>query len=240
MTRARSVAAGEQSQWVEQIAGPASVSAAGPCHIVVAGTMAAGKTTLTAGLSEALKLPAYVEEPHRNPFLERFYRDPTRWALPSLLWFVSDTAHQHAEIHERGGGVQDHSFYENVNVFGPTMAAEGKLRAEEWELLREVSHAISAHLPPPALVLLIEAPVNVLLARIASRGRVYEAEVDSGYLEALSITRRDFFRAWRASPVLRIDSALVDLRDQSQIDAIAAVVLNRLSPARFDLTPFTD
>jgi deoxyadenosine/deoxycytidine kinase len=191
---------------------------------VVAGTIAAGKTTLTQALSKALELPAFTERPQANPFLKRFYADPKRWALLSQLWFVSDTARQHVEIHERGGAVQDHSVYENVYVFGATLAAEGKLQDDEWELLQEAANSIIACLPPPALVLLVEAPVENLLERIAARARPYEVAIDAGYLEALTAKRREFFAHWSVSPVLLIDSAVMDLRVQHQTDIIAAAV----------------
>lgn len=191
---------------------------------MVAGTIAAGKTTLTQALSEALDLPAFTERPQANPFLERFYADPKRWALSSQLWFVSDTARQHVEIHECGGAVQDHSVYENVYVFGATLADEGKLQEDEWELLQETANSIIACLPPPALVLLVEAPAENLLERIAARARPYEADIDLGYLKALMAKRREFFKHWSLSPVLLIDSAAMDLRTQHQTDIIAAAV----------------
>jgi deoxyadenosine/deoxycytidine kinase len=54
-------------------------------HIVIEGPIGAGKTTLTRRLSERFGVPAVLEDPQANPFLERFYRDSARYALPTQL-----------------------------------------------------------------------------------------------------------------------------------------------------------
>lgn len=209
---------------LELIAGPPAVTPEAGRHIVVAGTMGVGKTTLTQALAEALEMPAYIETPETNPFLKRFYVDPSRWALQSQLWFLSDTAHQHLEIHKRGGAVQDHSVYENAFVFAATLAHEGKLQRDEWRLLQEAAHSVVACLPPPALVLLLEAPVGHLLERIAARARPYEVDIDPEYLVALNTRRSDYFRRWSAAPVLSVDTTEFDLRVEKETDIIATAV----------------
>jgi deoxyadenosine/deoxycytidine kinase len=199
---------------------------AGVAHILVAGTIGSGKTTLTEALAAALGLPAVAERPQANPFLERFYADKRRWALASQLWFASDSARQHAEIHSGRGGVQDHSIYENVHVFGAALAEQGALAEDEWALLKKVTAPVIDRLPPPALVILIETPVEVLVGRIAGRGRTYEAGIDSAYLSDLTRKRKEFFEGWQRSPVLTVDSVETDLRLAREIDVIAAKVVD--------------
>lgn len=219
---------GVQESFLRQIAGPAVAPGDGSQHVIVAGTIAAGKTTLTEALAASLKLPASFERPEANPFLERFYADRRRWALASQLWFAADSAHQHLAIHNRGGGVQDHSVYENVHVFGATLAHHGSLADDEWALLRGASAPIVDSLPPPAIVVLVEAQVRDLLARIRARGRAYESTIDSEYLAELNRRRREYFEHWERSPVLLVDSSSIDLRQSAGTDIIAAKVLDYL------------
>lgn len=213
---------------IRQIAGPDSPPEDGGSHIVVAGTIGAGKTTLVTALSSALGLPAMTERPDANPFLERFYLNPSRWALASQLWFASDSVRQHIEIHEHSGAVQDHSVYENVHAFGMALAEQGVLDGDEWDLLREFADMTIAQLPPPAIVILLEAPVETLLKRIAARGRDYELAIDRDYLEMLNRARNTYFRNWRNSPVLLVDSAALDLRQKSEIQLIVHKIIEYL------------
>jgi deoxyadenosine/deoxycytidine kinase len=213
---------------LRQIAGPAEAPSDGANHIVVAGTIAAGKTTLTQGLSPRLGLSAVIERPAENPFLERFYEDRRRWALASQLWFATDSARQHLEIHRVGGAIQDHSIYENVYVFGAALAAHGSLAEDEWGLLLAMAEPVVESLPPPSLVVLVEAPVELLMERIQARGRAYEADIDHDYLAELNNTRRRFFEQWHRSPVLRVDSGVLDLRRSDQADIIAGKLVEYL------------
>jgi deoxyadenosine/deoxycytidine kinase len=221
---------GQQSP-LRQIAGPVqtpSAGANGANHIVVAGTIATGKTTLTRALADRLDLPAVAERPEANPFLERFYADRRRWALASQLWFTTDSGRQHVEIHLAGGGVQDHSIYENVHVFGAALAAHGALADDEWELLQATAAPLIDSLPPPSIVVLIEAPVEALMERIEARGRAYESGIDREYLTQMTNTRREFFERWSASPVLLLDSSASDLRELDQTEIIAARLVEYL------------
>lgn len=219
---------GDDQDAVRRIAGPAVAPPEGDRHVLIAGTIASGKTTLTEALAARLGLPAISERPDANPFLVRFYADRRRWALASQLWFALDSARQHQEIHRRGGAVQDHSIYENIEVFGAALAAHGELAEDEWALLREATGPVLAALPPPAVVVLLEAPVEELLRRVRARARTYEDGLGSGYLAELSSRRRAYFEGWDASPVLLVDSAAVDVRTSGGVDLIAARVLEYL------------
>ena len=65
--------------------------------------------------------------------------------------------------------------------------------------------------PPPSAVIYLTAPVDVLLERIARRGRRYEATISAGYLEDLSAAYARYFAQYVAAPVIEINVSQIDL-----------------------------
>ena len=56
-------------------------------HIVVEGPIGAGKTSLARRIADTTGATLMLENPDENPFLPKFYRDMTRYALPTQLFF---------------------------------------------------------------------------------------------------------------------------------------------------------
>ena len=54
-------------------------------YIVVEGPIGVGKTSLARRIAAETGAQPLMEQPQENPFLERFYRDSARYALPTQL-----------------------------------------------------------------------------------------------------------------------------------------------------------
>jgi hypothetical protein len=59
-------------------------------YIVLAGNIGAGKSTLVRMICERLGWEPYYEPVAENPYLQDFYRDMSRWAFHSQLFFLID------------------------------------------------------------------------------------------------------------------------------------------------------
>jgi deoxyadenosine/deoxycytidine kinase len=50
--------------------------------IIVEGNIGVGKSTLCKSLSERLNYVLFLEPTTENPFLEKYYKEPKKYALP--------------------------------------------------------------------------------------------------------------------------------------------------------------
>ena len=70
-------------------------------YIVVEGAIGVGNTSLARKLGLKLGRDLLLEAPAENPFLERFYAEPERFALATQLNFNERHQHKVALVHAR-------------------------------------------------------------------------------------------------------------------------------------------
>src|SRR5579862_3704291 len=147
-------------------------SAATHQYVVVEGPIGVGKTSLARRLCASLGAEAVLEQAAANPFLERFYRNPRAGALPTQLYFLFQRAQQLAALKQQ-------------DMFAPVRVADYLLEKDrlfarvtlddaEYALYEQVYARLDVEAPKPDLVVYLQAPVDVLLERIARRGIGYE------------------------------------------------------------------
>jgi deoxyadenosine/deoxycytidine kinase len=87
------------------------------------------------------------------------------------------------------------------------------LDAEELKLYEQVYAHVTVDAPVPDLVIYLQAPVDVLLKRIARRGIRYERRIDAAYLRRLSEAYARLFLNYDAAPLLIVNAAHINLVD---------------------------
>ena len=177
-------------------------------YIVVEGAIGVGKTSLTKKLATTLGAQAVLEQADENPYLERFYRNPRVGALPAQLYFLFQRAQQQAQLKQQ-------DLFGSVRVADYLLAkddlfARMTLEDEEYGLYRQVHERLAIDPPRPDLVVYLQAPVDVLLDRIARRGISHENLIDRAYLTRLNEAYARFFHAYDDSPLLIVNAANID------------------------------
>jgi deoxyguanosine kinase len=181
--------------------------------IVLEGPIGVGKTTLANKLAESLGAERVLERAEDNPFLERFYRNPRAGAFPAQLYFLFQRAQQLAAL-------QQQDLFAPVRVADylidkDRLFARVTLDDEEYRLYEQIYEKLAIEAPKPDLVIYLQAPVDVLLSRIARRGVPHEHFIDRGYLERLNDAYARFFHEYDAAPLLIVNAAAIDPINQS-------------------------
>lgn len=198
-------------------------------HVVVVGSIGAGKSTILARLSPALGVPPVEQGYEANPFLTRFYADPPQWAFRSQLWFTAEAIARHARVHrDARGGVQEQSVRSTHAVMTTVLHDAGHISDEEHATLGGLVEAADALLPAPALVLAVRATTDELLRRIEARGRPFERGIDAAYLEDIDAALSAFLQACR-EPVMEVDTERLDVRGDDDLAAVVEQVREALA-----------
>ena len=178
-------------------------------YIVVEGPIGVGKTTLARRLAESFGGETLLEAPEENPFLPRFYEDPGMNALATQLFFLLQRVRRLEQLRQADlfAAVRVGDFMiEKDRLF-----AELTLDADELALYRRVHDRVAGVVAPPDLVIYLQAPVEVLLARIASRGIPYEEHMDPRYLDRVASAYTRFFHHYEDAPLVIVNAAEIDL-----------------------------
>jgi deoxyadenosine/deoxycytidine kinase len=203
--------------------------------IVIEGPIGVGKTTLASKLANTLAAELILEHADDNPFLERFYRNPRAGALPTQLYFLFQRAQQMSALKQQ-------------DLFAPLRIADylidkdrlfarTTLEDEEYRLYEQVQAKLAIDAPRPDLVVYLQAPVDVLLARIARRGIRYEQFIDRDYLERLNDAYARFFHEFEAAPLLIVNAAAIDpIGSEADFEELLAAV-RRMRRGRLYFNP---
>ena len=198
--------------------------------IGVAGNVGAGKSTLTRLLSELLCWEPFYEAVDDNPYLADFYQDMPTWSFHSQVFFLSRRLSHHRLIIERPGTVvQDRTVYEDAEIFARNLYLQGNMSERDWQSYWDLYQTVITTLPPPDLVIFLQASVPSLEERIRQRGRDYEQRIETDYLTRLNELYTQWVDGFSLCPVLTVPTdnlnfALVD----SHLELIASRVLDKL------------
>jgi deoxyadenosine/deoxycytidine kinase len=195
-----------------------------PRYVAVEGPIGAGKTTLATRLAETFKYPLLLEPASDNPFLDRFYREGRKHALPTQLFFLLHRADQIAKL--AGPDLLGPTVISDFLIEKDRLFAELTLDKNELALYEQIYKNLMLDPPAPDLVIYLQAPISVLLERIRERGVASEQHIDSDYLVTLSDAYTDFFHLYDQAPLLIVNAEEADFsHNDSHFDALLEQVI---------------
>ncbi len=176
-------------------------------YIAIEGNIGSGKTTLSEMLAKQFNGKLILEQFKDNPFLEKFYKDPDKYAFPLELSFLAERYQQ--LIKDLSNLDLFHSLTISDYFLNKSLIfARKTLGDDEYQLFRSLFNIMDANLPKPDLLVHLYVRVEKLQANIKKRGRTFEQNISDEYLQKI---QDSYFQYLNQQPKLRI--LLLDTND---------------------------
>jgi deoxyadenosine/deoxycytidine kinase len=176
-------------------------------HIAIEGPIGVGKTSLVQLLADRFE-GVMVLEDITNPFLPAFYEGRAGAPFQVQIYFLLSRFQQQREIAQmnlfQNLVLADYSFPKD-RIF-----AYLNLDDTDLKIYEKLYPVLEQEVPTPDLVIYMQASLPVLLERIKTRARDFEADIDPGYLERLSEAYSYYFFHYRETPLLVINTDDID------------------------------
>jgi deoxyadenosine/deoxycytidine kinase len=195
-------------------------------YIAIEGPIGVGKTALAARLATRLDATAVLEETD-NPFLADFYAGRQGAALQAQLFYLLNRHRQQLALRQADlfsqATISDYLF-DRDKVF-----AYLNLDDNELFIYQRLYDLLAKDVPPPDLVIYLQAPTDVLLDRLAARANDEEEAPalvpDENYLRELNEAYQHFFFHYASTPLLVVETSQLDLhaRDEAVDDLVRQI-----------------
>ena len=178
-------------------------------YLAIEGNIGAGKTSLATKMAKDFNAKLILERFKENPFLPKFYKDPTRFAFPFEMSFLADRYQQLFD-----DLTQYDLFKENVigdyDGYKSLIFAKITLQEEEYTLYKKLFYMMHKELPNPDLYIYLYQNTERLLENIKKRGRDFEQEIEASYLQKINEGYIEFIRSQASDKIKIIDISNLD------------------------------
>lgn len=188
-------------------------------NIVIEGNIGAGKTTLATKIAEDFNAKLVLEGFADNPFLPKFYEDSARYALPLEMSFLADRYQQLSEDLTQLDLFKQF-IVSDYYIFKSLIFSRVTLQEDEYRLYHRIFEIMYKEIPKPDLYVYLYQNTTQLLANIKKRGRSYEQEIPSEYLDKINKGYLEYIKQQKELNVIVIDVSDKDFVE-NQEDYIA-------------------
>lgn len=196
-------------------------------YVVVEGPIGVGKTSLARRLADYLDAQLILEEPERNPFLTRFYRDQAHYGLSTQLFFLLQRIDKLREM--AAPDFPDRPVVADFLFAKDPLFALLTLRENDYALYRRLYDELAPDDPAPDLVIYLQASPETLIARVRKRGVEMERRLGDDYLTVVAESYMNFFHDYDRAPVMVVNSENINFVDS---DADFQMLVKRIESMR--------
>jgi len=179
-------------------------------YLAIEGPIGAGKTRLAERLAHKLEATTILEDTE-NPFLADFYAERPGAALQAQLFYLLNRHRQLTGKRQADLFLQtticDYVF-DKDKIF-----AYLNLDDNELFIYQRLFDLLARDVPPPDLVVYLQAPTELLMKRLRGRAADPERELpvpDEDYIRELNEAYQHFFFHYTATPLLVVETSEFD------------------------------
>lgn len=176
-------------------------------YVSVAGVMGSGKTTLTNLLAKELGFHFFEEAVNKNPYLASYYQNPKSWAFKSQSFYLQEKIsqlHKVQELLKDKSVVQDTPIYQDCFSYAQAQKVLGYMSDDEYQKYLQFFHSHINTLPAADLIVQLDAPLEILEARVKKRARDFEKAVDRSYLQLLCNLQNQWIDAQSSLNIIKV------------------------------------
>lgn len=159
-------------------------------YIVIEGCIGSGKTTIAKLLAAERNSDLILEQFEDNPFLKKFYLNPSKYALETELAFV--LIHYHQVFHELqlvGAGEYVSDFHISKDI----LFAKMNLNNKDLVVFKNLYASLTERLPVPDVVVCLQCSDELILRRVEERKRDVETQTTPQYFIKLNRLYKEYF-----------------------------------------------
>jgi len=199
-------------------------------YIAIEGPIGVGKSSLAERIASRLDATVVLEEAD-NPFLVDFYAGRAGAALQAQLFYLLNR-------HRQLAGLQQGNLFSQATVCDyvfdkDKIFAYLNLDDNELFIYQRLYDLLAKDVPPPDLVIYLQAPTDVLVRRLRDRPKDPAREAvdpDPDYVRELNEAYQHFFFHYSATPLLVVETSQLglDAGDEAVDDLIRQIrTMNR-------------
>ncbi|MGN0234583.1 MAG: deoxynucleoside kinase [Bacteroidaceae bacterium] len=204
-------------------------------HIVIAGNIGSGKTTLTRMLAKHYGWVPKYEPVMENPYLDDYYKDLERWSFNTEVFFLKERFRHMLEINNmKETTIQDRSIYEGVYIFAANNHRQGHMSDRDYEAYIELFGLMTDIVHYPDLMIYLKASISHLVNNIQKRGRGCEQSMQLEYLQGVNDLYEQFITQQYKGRVLIIE---VDGMDYEHSEKDFRLITDQIDELVYGLFP---
>lgn len=194
-------------------------------YITIEGNIGAGKTTLAHLLSKTLNARLVLEEFADNPFLEKFYENPSQYAFSLELFFMAERFKQLKDL------VNQQDLFQSITISDYLFTkcllfAKVNLPDDEFKLYQKLFDIMHPQIVQPDILIYLHSPVSRLQENIKKRNRPYELNIKNDYLFSIQETYTQYIKQHHIKTIF-VDASNADfLGNEKHLQALIDALNN--------------